>query len=56
MSGLLLVHRLQIKGWAEVPSLHLPHVNGLSELSLAHSLQIYSLHNSSSNVYIDKAS
>ena len=55
MSGLLLVHRLQMKGWAEVPSLQLPHVNGLSALSLAHSAQTYSLYNNSSNVYKDKA-
>ena len=43
MSGLLLVQLLQMKGWAEVPMLHLLHVNGLSASSLEQSLQMLSL-------------
>ena len=43
MFGLLLVQLLQRKGWAEVPMLHLLHVNGLSALSLEQSLQMLSL-------------
>ena len=43
MSGLLLVQCLQMKGWAEVPMLHLLHVIGLSASSLEQSLQMLSL-------------
>ena len=43
MSGLLLVQCLQMKGWADVPMLHLLHVIGLSESSLEQSLQMLSL-------------
>ena len=39
----ILVQCLQRKGWADVPMLHLLHVNGLSVLSVEQSLQMLSL-------------